>query len=519
MGLPDLIRTPAASEIKSAILAICNSAGLRATAWVLGRPSERWVEVIARALSAFESRVTAQYVRGWFLQFATDPGDPGDLAVDQTPRPGWLSNLGASWYGTVRRGRTYATTNLTVTNAGSAPATFKPYDLTIQRDTAGADGGFPSYRNTSDGAIYTNLDGSLTLAAGASVVLPVQAEQLGTYSDAAPGTLTVMVTGSFGTLTCTNAGPALGEERENPDDYRARCRAAASNQSPGGPGAAYRRAATTGVDGFPLQRFDGSGPVGITRVYVSADSTTGEVTVYYADADGGADAIDVSSANANVTGIALGVITDPIGVIPDAVTILPTATDPNTGGPGGAAATATAVGVAGTGRIKARLGGLSGAALRKAVQSAVYLALADYMSRVDIGGLDQTAGAGVVFTPDLAAVARDGYAGLYDVALTSPATPTTAIALGHVPTLAGGIAVTGAADNGAGLVRLTVASTATMTTGDACSVTGVTGTTEANGPWAFTVIDSTHVDLVGSAFVHAWVSGGTVLYFGVTVVA
>ncbi len=39
-------------------------------------------------------------------------------------------------------------------------------------------------------------------------------------------------------------------------------------------------------------------------------------------------------------------------------------------------------------------------------------------------------------------------------------------------------------------------------------VYGVTGTTEANGNWKFTVIDATHIDLVGSTFTNAYVSGG-----------
>jgi hypothetical protein len=73
--------------------------------------------------------------------------------------------------------------------------------------------------------------------------------------------------------------------------------------------------------------------------------------------------------------------------------------------------------------------------------------------------------------------------------------------------------VTGAANNGAGLIRLAVTSTLSMVSGQNVTVSGViTGTTEANGTWAITIIDSTHVDLISSAFVHAWVSGGIVAY-------
>ena len=94
------------------------------------------------------------------------------------------------------------------------------------------------------------------------------------------------------------------------------------------------------------------------------------------------------------------------------------------------------------------------------------------------------------------------------------------------------ISVTGAANNGGGLIRLTLSSTDPSWTyglpdtshiaGDPGNtnlsdgsqnhlvVQGVVGTTEANGTWAYTYIDSTHIDLVGSAFVHSYVSGGKI---------
>lgn len=71
-----------------------------------------------------------------------------------------------------------------------------------------------------------------------------------------------------------------------------------------------------------------------------------------------------------------------------------------------------------------------------------------------------------------------------------------------------GIAITGAADNGSGNIRLTVTSTATMTTGDIRIVNGVEGVTNANGSWTVTVIDGTTVDLQGSTFAGVF-SGNT----------
>jgi hypothetical protein len=71
-------------------------------------------------------------------------------------------------------------------------------------------------------------------------------------------------------------------------------------------------------------------------------------------------------------------------------------------------------------------------------------------------------------------------------------------------------AVLSAANSGLGLVRLTVAKTLGFQDGNQVVVAGVAGTTEANGTWVINVVDATHIDLLASAFVHAYVSGGTI---------
>ena len=71
--------------------------------------------------------------------------------------------------------------------------------------------------------------------------------------------------------------------------------------------------------------------------------------------------------------------------------------------------------------------------------------------------------------------------------------------------------VTGAAAGANGVVRLGVASTASMRTQDTANVSGVSGTTEANGAWVITIIDATHIELQGSVYVNAYSSGGTVI--------
>ena len=76
------------------------------------------------------------------------------------------------------------------------------------------------------------------------------------------------------------------------------------------------------------------------------------------------------------------------------------------------------------------------------------------------------------------------------------------------------LTITGAANNGSGAIRLTLSAESnanfTILGQNFIVVYGVTGTTEANGTWQFTVVDSTHIDLIGSTFTNAYVSGGQI---------
>jgi hypothetical protein len=69
--------------------------------------------------------------------------------------------------------------------------------------------------------------------------------------------------------------------------------------------------------------------------------------------------------------------------------------------------------------------------------------------------------------------------------------------------------ITGAVVGTLSRVRITIASTATIPNGGAVSIAGVGGTTEANGTWPVAIINATQLDLVGTTFVHAYTSGGT----------
>jgi hypothetical protein len=426
--LNTMAQFPDAAGSKAAWIAIMQAAGpVDPATFIVGDPSERFLEIGGRAMGAW-GVVPTQAAKGLFLHLATDPGDVDDfgnpdLSADQTPRPGFLSALGLGWFGVTRGEQTFATTFLTVKNNGATTtAPFKAGELFAEFSGASrSDGGTPTYRSTADDAIYTGLGGTLTIAAGASVVLPFEAQQIGSYGGAGVNQIDTLVTQSFapvaGDMVITASTVAIGQEREDRVDYIARCEIEADKLSPGGPVAGYLFAMNTAKDGTPLQRHDDSGPVGITRAYVSPRNAQGNVVAYFADDDGPADATDVASANANIEGVVLGVITNPIGVQGGAM------------GYSGSAATGTTVAVTYTVKAKAAPGVTTGG-----VETAIADALAAYFSTIDIGGYDQTAGAGTLYADKIKAVIAKAWPTIYHTTMAAPSADV-ALALGHVAVL------------------------------------------------------------------------------------
>lgn len=71
--------------------------------------------------------------------------------------------------------------------------------------------------------------------------------------------------------------------------------------------------------------------------------------------------------------------------------------------------------------------------------------------------------------------------------------------------------ISNAANNGSGLIRITVSTTNGMITGQDVTIRDVLGTTEANGNWTVTVVNVTQFDLQNSTFTNAYSSGGYVV--------
>lgn len=71
--------------------------------------------------------------------------------------------------------------------------------------------------------------------------------------------------------------------------------------------------------------------------------------------------------------------------------------------------------------------------------------------------------------------------------------------------------ITNVANNGIGIIRVTVSVTSGFITGQRVIINDVVGVTAANGKWTITVINPSQFDLQNSSFTGAYVSGGYVI--------
>ncbi len=417
----DLIADPTITGVRNLIVGYAQGAELVLTNWIVGAVGEQTLATVATAVYV-QSKTAARTIRGFAsLDTSSDPGDEDAYDsgnVDLEEAAGFLSTVGENWYGTTRGSETFANGTVTFDNSlGSVARTFAPDALTFTWTGGTPPSPAPTYRNAPDPAIYVNADGTVTVAAGDTLDIPVEAEELGTGSNAPAGTLSLTTT--LVNVTATNAAAVLGTNREDRLLYIERCRQASARVSLGGAAAIYEYLSSKNLDGTPLLNDDGD-QVAITRVWFTDESTNGTVDGYFASALGAPLAVDVEAANLNIQTYALAT--------PGAITFGP---DPD----GAVAATAVPITVVGTGKIKRRVGMTDidlAATAKAAMESAVTEAFADF----PIGGMDQSFGAGSIYTTDLRAIAADAYGGLYNVLVSTPAGASTALALGEVATLA-----------------------------------------------------------------------------------
>lgn len=369
LSLSDLVSPLTAEGIRSTMLAAADALGLQTSTWKPLDPTRTLFYLVARVVSGV-TQIVYQAIAGGLLDYATGS---------------WLSLLALNVYNVQRIEDTYAAGEITLTNAGGGLYAITAGQLTFQNSATGK-----TYRNTSAG----------TLNPTSTLTLDILAEEAGSDSTSAATDIDTMVTTLLG-VTCSNAEAVIGTDAETDDELRERCRDSLGAISPNGASQAYEYIATS------TTRDDGT-TVDINRVRVSAESSTGEVTVIIAAPSGAPAAGDVTYVDDAIQAT----------VVPLCVTATTQAASEKT-----IAVTYTAYVPNDAEETSAE------------IQDAVEASLEEFFASVPIGGQATTpGGTGYVFHDLVRARISDASDAIFTVTLAAPAADV-AIAATEVPTL------------------------------------------------------------------------------------
>ena len=246
-NVDDLTTPLTADEIKTSIYTTLATLGVSTTNWKPGAVVRTIIAAVALVLAAL-SQLVAAIARAGFLDTATG---------------NWLTLLAYYVYDVTRIPATFATGNVTLTNAAGGIYNWNPGELQVTC--------------TLTGKVYKNL-ALISLGVGpSSVTSSFIAEEIGADSTAFAGEIDALVVALDG-VTCSNAAPLVGTDEESDPELRVRCRNRLGALSPNGPADAYdyiAKSATlnTGVS------------AGVTRVR-TVPNGAGGITAYLANASG-----------------------------------------------------------------------------------------------------------------------------------------------------------------------------------------------------------------------------------------
>ncbi len=214
LPIEDLVEEQSVDQVKSTMLSTLATLGLTTTSWVAGGMVRTIIALVAEIASPFTT-VAANVNKGGLRNYATGE---------------FLTHLALSMYNVERVESTPGEGVLSYTNAAAVP--YGPF----------AAGEF-RIAHVSTGKTYTN-SASLTILAATTADFDIVADEVGTDSNAAAATITVLENALIG-VTVTNADPVVGVDRETDAALRTRCTAKLGSLSPNGPRDAYNYVATT----------------------------------------------------------------------------------------------------------------------------------------------------------------------------------------------------------------------------------------------------------------------------------
>jgi hypothetical protein len=251
---PELVTKTTPEAVKAQIYAYLESIGITTTAWQALSPTRTLIDVFSRIL-AVTLNLVVQVCQGGFRALAKGT---------------WLTTWSSEMRGVDRNLATFATTDLVLNNSGGGVYDFDTHLFVV--------------KNAVTGKTYFNTDPLHIGALATNVTCHIQADEIGSASNATPGQITVLVTSANG-VTCTNPASAAGEDEETDDELAARDDDALGALSPNGAAGAYAYVAKT-----PSL----NGGVTINRVRILPPPGDGTLTVVVASPAGSVSPGDIA---------------------------------------------------------------------------------------------------------------------------------------------------------------------------------------------------------------------------------
>ena len=265
-----LLAAQTADQIFDLTLGVARVLGLPVTSWRVGDPTRTLFRAQAEQLATRDA-VQADYAATAFLETATGE---------------FLTVRASDTYGVTRTEATYATSTVTLVNAGGG---------FFELDSAGL-----VVSSTATGATFQNQS-PVTIEPLSTVEVSMVAQAAGSAGSVAEDDIDTIVSPALAGVTVTASTAGLGADEQSDPGLREQCLATLGALSPAGPADAYefvaRSAELTGIDG-------------VTRARADGDSSDGTGLVYVATATAGLDAPSIAAIQAAVDEWAQPLCTD-----------------------------------------------------------------------------------------------------------------------------------------------------------------------------------------------------------------
>ncbi len=255
-SIDELLAFTTPEAIKAQIYSILDSSGVATTAWQPLSPLRTIIDVVSRLIATLQNLVVTA-IRGSFL-------DTSDGA--------WLKTTSQQMYGVtaIEAEFAFSAAGLVLDNLGGGTYSFDPGEFVV--------------KNTITGKTYFNPSVINIPALTTGILIDIQATEIGTASNAAPGQITELVTQALG-VTCTNPAAVVGADAETDDELKERDRDSLGALSPNGaPGAYVYVAKTPSLNGGVV----------INRAVVLPPFGDGTLTLVVASSEGTVSGGDVA---------------------------------------------------------------------------------------------------------------------------------------------------------------------------------------------------------------------------------